>query len=361
MIRAKSASPAQIARALHQLGLRNAKAESLERQIRRTENDPELNVTLCFHPFARQRLLLGRPQRLLLILDPTTQDDRLVMLTAAVWYRGRALPLAWAIWPANISLQGDRFWVRVAALLDQVAQLLPAGVPVVWIADRAFGTPTFIDLVVEYGWDYLVRVQGHTRCRDRIGKEYAIRSLVPKRGHRTKLTGMVFKKAGWREASLVVYWASAYASPLCLVSSLTADWGLIMTYRRRYPIEATFRHYKSYGWQWEQGQVTDLVHMQRLLVAMALATWIVISVGSQVAHELLRRPSTGKRRTLPWEGKRSLFTLGLDRLQACLSSPQKPTLFVILTDWDAPNWSTQLYAYHARAFIFALFPAHRDV
>ncbi len=120
MLRAKSAAPARIAQALQELGLTQATAESIERRIRRIENDPELEVTLCFHPFARERLLFGRPKELVLILDPTTQEDRVVMLSASGWYRGRALPLAWMVWPANQPLTGAGFWERVEMLLDTV-------------------------------------------------------------------------------------------------------------------------------------------------------------------------------------------------------------------------------------------------
>jgi len=56
---AQHASPARVARALHALGLRSASAESLERQVRRTENDPELTAGICFHPLARQRWWWG--------------------------------------------------------------------------------------------------------------------------------------------------------------------------------------------------------------------------------------------------------------------------------------------------------------
>ncbi len=124
MIGAGSASPAQIARALEQLDLREASAESLERRIRRTENDPEINAAWCFHPFAQAHLRYGHPSELILILDPTTQEDRLVMVSVAVWYRGRSLPLAWATWAANTPLEGDRLWTRLDALLSEVARLL---------------------------------------------------------------------------------------------------------------------------------------------------------------------------------------------------------------------------------------------
>lgn len=87
IIKAEHASPARIAKALDQLGLTSANVESIERRIRRIENDDSLQATSCVHPLARARLQFGRPQRLILIIDPTTQDERVVMLTVSVWYR----------------------------------------------------------------------------------------------------------------------------------------------------------------------------------------------------------------------------------------------------------------------------------
>lgn len=165
IIQAKSASPANIAKALDKLGLTNATAESIERQVRRIENDQNISVTLCFHPLAKERLLWGRPEQLLLVMDPTTQEDKVVMLTVGVWYRGRVLPIAWMTWLANQPLEGDGFWQRVDALLNVVAQLLPIGIPVIWIADRAFGSPSFIDLITTRGWHYIVRVVKTTLCK----------------------------------------------------------------------------------------------------------------------------------------------------------------------------------------------------
>ena len=353
IIRAQSAAPARIAEALDTLGLSNASAESIERRIRRIENDPELDATLCFHPLAQQRLLWARPQELLLILDPTTQEDRLVMVSVAVWYRGRALPLGWVIWPGNTPLKGAGFWARIAALLDMIAPLLPRGVPVTWLADRAFGTPAFTDLVTARGWHYVVRVQELTLFRDRLGREWQAKQLTPWPGQRAKRRGHVFKKRGWRPASMLVYWGRRHPQRLCLVTDLRPGWYLIALYRRRYPIEATFRDYKSAGWQWEQGQVTDLAHIQRLLVGMALATWVALMVGTQVATEWLACPPTGRRRTRPWPGKYSLFHLGLHRLLKAMQGNMPFACGWLLCDWDAPDWHIQIRNHHAIAFVWA--------
>lgn len=353
IIGAKSASPAQVAKALEKLRLTGATAESLERRIRRLENDPEMSASLCFHPFARAHLAYGHPAELLLILDPTTQEDKVVMASIAVWYRGRALPLVWAVWPANVPLEGDSFWERIDKLLAEVASLLPLGVSITLMADRAFGCPAFSDLVVKRNWHYVVRVQGQTVCQDRMGRERSVQSLVPCRNQRAKLRGNVFKKNGWREASVVAYWGTRHKKPLCLVTDLKPCWSIINLYRRRFPIEATFRDYKSYGWHWEQGQVRDLQHIERLLVAMALASWIVLFVGSWKACQILDKPATGHRRTRPWDGKMSLFAHGLHQLDLWLANDPLPILCWHLSDWQAPNWHQQLCSHHVRAFIFA--------
>lgn len=353
MIAAKSASPAQVARALDRLKLTGASPESLERRIRRLENDPELSASWCFHPFARFHLRFGHPQELLLILDPTTQEDHVVMVSLAVWYRGRALPLGWAVWPANTPLEGERFWARLDALLEEVAGLLPAGVTVTLLADRAFGCPAFIDLLMKRHWHFVLRAQGQTLCRDRCGRERSLASLVPYRHQRAKLRGEAFKKAGWRAVSVVAYWGKRHQKPLCLVSDLKPGWELLHLYRRRYPIEATFRDYKTYGWRWEQGQVQDQTHVERLLVGMALATWLVLLVGTWRSGQILAQPPTGKRRTRPWAGKLSLFQHGLDQWLAWLGEAHLPEIGWCLSEWTAPNWQDQLLARHAHAFVLA--------
>jgi hypothetical protein len=358
IIKGKSSSPLRIAKALDELGLTNATAESIERRVRRIENDDNICVTTCFHPLAKERLAYGRPRQLLLIIDPTTQEDHVVMLTVGVWYRGKALPIAWMVWPGNKPLKGGGFWQRVEILLDVVAELLPVNIPIIWLADRAFGSPAFIDLITareSCQWHYITRVVKTARYltenQTDKGPCHKVSDLTPKHGYRSKMRGKAFKKRGWRPVSIVAYWGKGYDTPLCIVSDLPPDYRLIYLYARRYPIESLFRDYKSNGWNWEQGQVRNLEHLERLLVGMALATWVTILVGTQVAEEHLAKIPTGNRRTLPWVGKQSLFQLGLHRLQKLFMGTCQIPIQWYLTHWDALNWSKQIYFHHARAYV----------
>jgi len=231
-----------------------------------------------------------------------------------------------------------------------VAQLIPKDISVICVADRVFGSPSFIDLVTKRNWHYVVRILKTTRCKDIKGVTCPASELIPQQGDRAKMCGYLFKNY-WRPASIVAYWAKGYDSPLCLASDLPPDYKLIYTYLLRYPIEGMFRDYKSHGWHWEQGQVTDLEHIERLLICMALATWVTLFVGTQVAKEYLGKPSSGRRRTVPYEGKRSLFELGLRRLHKMLIGNCDIPIQWELTDWNAPNWQKQILFHHVRAYL----------
>lgn len=351
ILKGQHCAPARIATAGVGLTERGAKAESQERRIRRIENDPRISPRTCFWPLVQQILAQSHPPRLFLIVDPTLQLDQTVLVCLSVWYRGRSLPLVWTLWPANRPLRGEGFWQRVERLLKRAKRLLPAGVPVTLLADRAFGTPAFTDRVEERRWDWVVRVQGQTHFRDRQQHEQSVAQGVSRAHPRQKGRGQVFKKAGWREGSLVAYWGRRYQAPLCLLSSHSPRYERVDDYRRRFATEPTYRDLKSYGWHWEQCQVRNLEHMKRLILGMALASWLTLLVGAWQAEELLAQPPSGHRYTRPYAGKKSLFRLGLEEWQQYFQEGLAPWLRAYLPHWDAPNWSTQITAHHAKAFV----------
>jgi hypothetical protein len=359
IVGARSASPARIAWALAQLGLSGATVESIERRIRRTENDDGVTAAQCVHPLASHYLRYAGLRQVQLILDPTTQKDHLVMVCVGVWFRGRALPLAWQVWEGNVPMKGAGFWERIRQLLETVGALLPEGAEVTWLADRAFGTPQFTDLLVERGWHYVVRVQGHTVCRDRVGKETQVRQLVDGVGGRAKMRGEVFKKRGWRLASVVVHWAVRRKEPMCLVSDLAPRMELLSRYQRRSGIECLFRDYKSHGWRWEQGQVRELKHVERLLVAMALATWLMILLGAQEAAGKLA--DALRRAGRPNVARYSLFTLGLEKTLSALFGPRLLVIPGTMQGWDESGWNRQTNAALTRAMVLGPIRSRHNV
>jgi hypothetical protein len=134
-------------------------AASHERRLRRVIGDPHLTWERSYARVVRRLLARQRPRQWVMILDESGHTDRLRVLTAALFYRGRAIPLAWVSWPGQTQ-QTVSYWTRCKQVLDQVPTLLPASAAVVVVADRAFGCPVFTDPVAARGWEWLVRVQG---------------------------------------------------------------------------------------------------------------------------------------------------------------------------------------------------------
>lgn len=320
-------------------------AASHERRLRRVLNDPLLSWERSYARVLRRLLARHRPRRWVVIVDETAQAEHLRVLTAALWYRGRAIPLAWLCWPGQTP-QSVSYWSRCGELLALVAQLLPAGAQVVVVADRAFGCPVFTDQVVAQGWHYVVRVQGQTRWQDRHGRTAPIAQQVSRRGERWKGRGRVFKDAGWREASIVALWGQAHKGPLLLVSSLGLSWELVALYRYRAAIEALFRDWKSSGFVWEASQVRELAHQERLVLGLAFATLLTLLLGTQAASE--QEPSRRHQRQ-SWRGRQSLFTLGREAFWQRLWRNERRPVRWELAELDGTNWSAEQRAEHAPA------------
>lgn len=320
-------------------------AASHERRLRRVLNDPLLTWERSYARVVRRLLARQRSRRWVVIIDETAQADHLRVLAAALWYRGRAIPLAWICWPGQTK-QTVSYWQRCGMLLDQVAQVLPPEAAVVVVADRAVGCPVFTDQVAARGWDWLVRVQGQTRWQDTHGRIGPIAAQVTQRGDRWRGQGQVFKDAGGRAASLVALWGRRHNSPLLLVSSLPRSWELIAVYRQRAVIEALFRDWKSSGWQWESSQVRDLAHQERLVLGLALATLITLVLGTQAAATA---EPTRRHQRQAWRGRQSLFQLGREAFWQRRWRNDHRAIRWELADLDRPNWSAEQRRQHAPA------------
>ena len=332
----------QVATTLAHVGVSTATAASHERRLRRTLNDTHICAVPTFTRVVRRILHRLHPgQTVRILIDESGHSNVVRILVAALWYRGRAVPLAWVLWPAQ-QPHDKAYWTDCDMVLAHVATILPAGLHVTIIGDRAFGCPAFTDLVTARGWDYLVRVQGQTRFRDDDGEGEALRTVASTPGMYWCRRGQVFKKHGWRTASVVIYWRRACEGPLIVVSSLSPQWVLVRLYRLRHAIEALFRDWKHSGWQWESSQVYVLAHQEVLVLILALSTVLTLCLGEEAAQELLEQPpQQGHRR--PWAARMSLFRLGRERLWERLWRGDTRPVTWEVSQMDAPNWSEECW------------------
>jgi hypothetical protein len=366
VIAARSCVLGQVAAAIWGLRLSGATEESIGRRLRRTLRDPMLEAKRCYAPAVQTMIRWSQVTRkdheVVLALDDSSQDDRVHLFRVCLTYWGTAIPLAWAIWPQNAELAEGEYWRKVDGVLDAVAALLPAGLTVVVTADRAFDIAPFVDRIAARGWHWVVRLKanGANRFRDQRGREHGLRDLLRGRlaapGRRWKARGQLFKKAGWRPASVVAAWARGMREPVVVLTDLPPRWDALKHYDRRFWIETGFRSDKRKGWQWEDSQVTDLARLDRLLVAMAWASLLVICLGHLRARTALDAPRAPTRRPAPrpQHARQSLFTLGLRLAQRWLFSHAGPSGSWHLTQLESPSWFHRWYQHQACLFIFSI-------
>ena len=366
ILAAKSTVVAQVAAELKALHLTNASStESIARRLRRTLNDPHLTHASCYAPLLHQVIdwhdLLQGQRRAVLIVDESSKADDLHLFRVSLPYWGGSLPLAWGVWQQNVPLPDGFYWTAVDTVLDQVAELLPPGLEVVVVADRAYGIPSFIDRLTRRGWHWVIRLttSGRHRWCDQHGREHALREVLRRHlrqpGQRYRARGCVFKDAGWRRVELVGLWGVGQKEMLVVVTDLGERWGVLALYNRRFWCEPGFRSDKKKGWQWESCQVVGEAHHERLLLGMAWASMVAVVVGVEAAAEEVARLAQRKRRKALAQvrhAREGRFTMGLRALREWLYHATRCALHWQVSRLDAPSWERQWHQYQSLRLIF---------
>jgi hypothetical protein len=286
-----------------------AKPASVRRRLERLLANRRLHAEPALRQLARAVLACcATGQLLLLLLDETPKGNALRCLKVSLAYRGRAVPLLGVCYRPGAP--PEPLPRLIWKLLRRLARCLPTGAPVLLLADRGLSWPLLVDLCRQLGWHYLLRVQSSTRLRLPDGRQYALQQLAPRPGSRWTGSGWVFKKAGWRPAQVVATWERGSKEPWLLVTDLSASLSRCRQYLKRTWTEELFRDEKSQGFRWGQSRVNDPAHAQRLLLVMALATVLALSLGTWLVKHGRRRQLESRRRR-----RLSYFQLGLRWLQ----------------------------------------------
>lgn len=371
IVAAQAVTLAKVADELLSLGLTRAtEADSIKRRLARTLGDERLQAQNWFEPALKACLdwqaLLRGSRRLVLVVDESSKRDQVHLVRVGLPYWGHCQPLVWDIWPQNRPLEeANGYWQRVEALLARVAALVPGGLQVIVLADRAYDIPAFIDRLGIYAWHWALRLKAKasTCFRDHQGREWALRDLLRQHvyapGMRWKSSGWVFKEAGWRQASIVAYWAWTEDEPLVVISDLPPRWDLLRLYGVRFWIEPGFRSDKKLGWHWEDCQVRKIEHHRRLLLAMAWATLLTLCLGLAEAKAKLSRLEQRRLRARhgkpfvgqPRHAEQSLFTMGLRRTRDWLYGTRNRALHWLLGELDADSWQRVWYRYQSHRYL----------
>src|SRR5215470_14177244 len=131
-------------------------AQSTQRRFRRWLGNRRIEVALLYGPLIEQALREWGAHTLYLALDTSMLWNQYCLIRLSVVNRGRAVPVVWdVIEHGSSSVPHEAY----AALLDAVPTLLPAGVKVVFLADRGFGDTALLAHLRRWGWHFRIRIK----------------------------------------------------------------------------------------------------------------------------------------------------------------------------------------------------------
>ena len=128
--------------------------------------------------------------------------------------------------------------------------------------------------------------------------------------------------------TLTVHWEEGCKESLCLISNLAPDEQPHLIYDMRYWVETLFGNCKSRGFQLARTHMTTPEHIDRLILALAIATCLTLGLGTHlIVINQADQVDRADRRDL------SLFQLGWRWLYRLLALNRLHELKIVFR-WD---------------------------
>lgn len=264
------------------------------------------------------RLCKRRKKKPLLVALDWTEIRSFHTLMASVVMKGRALPLLWESYPEWHFHRSQN--ALEEGLLVLLRTLIPREVPVVLLADRGFGRTEMARLCQSLEFRYVIRIKADVHIEHQSYKGL-LHDYPVKRGMRRVLRGVRYRKSDPVTHHLVIRWKQGLPArrdePWFLMTDL-AESAIELTdcYGKRMTIEELFRDGKNKrnGWSLRDTQLEKAARLDRLLLILALAYWLLVGVGLLARQHY--RP--GRWCSSNDERQCSVFTIGrilLDDMQ----------------------------------------------
>jgi hypothetical protein len=297
-------------------------------RIRRFLSNPKMSPSLTVKPLIYlMRPLLEKLPEIILIVDRTNWEKRrqyINILSVAVSYKGRALPLYWMVFgkKGNSSLeQWKQVLFPAIIVLQQMSWLSDKTIHIHVVADREFASPKLAEwLKTIYDVTVTLRIKSSMYLTGEDTPEIKVASLIRKmtKGSRHILYNQVLTRDSSFTMNVLLTWNKDYDEPLVVATTsgnpATAD----NTYENRFNIEHMYKDWKSNAFDLEQTRVTDPKRIETILIPIAFAYILCVLEGE-------RKEQNGEVRTPP-KGKARMVSLFLSGLRTISRYLQRESL-----------------------------------
>lgn len=263
-------------------------AQSHQRRFSRWLHNERIHPLMLYHTIIKAALADWDATSIFVIEDTTMLWDQYCLVRLSVQYRGRAVVLGWKVLEkSSSSVALSEYQI----LLQQSAELLPAGVKVIFLADRGFADTKLMRFLSEQlNWRYRIRLKSSAwiyrhgygwkqLCNYHLERGEAV-LLAHVKLTKTYEYGLVHLALA-RDPVSGQLWYIVSDEPTNLQTF--AEYGL------RFDIEEEFLDEKSNAFQFQKSEIRSAEALSRLCLVIAVASLWLTSQGEQVVASGLRR------------------------------------------------------------------------
>lgn len=300
-------------------------AASHEARVRRWLNNPHVDVWQLSQPLLGAVLLGWERATIYRILDGRcVGNGRWTVWRLSIAHGCRAIPVAWTVTRGTGSVSVE----RLDPMLRTVAPWREGRVrQVTVLADRGVHDWRWAKLARSFGWDYAIRLPCSTTVTLADGRVRRIDELGVAAGNTSFFQNVRVTRDGQWRSHLAITWTNATAKQpaelVAVMANRTATRRRLRIYLKRMQIEQRFRDDTSAGFDMDQTRLDDPARIERLLLAVAIATLWCHELGEEVL------PAEQRRRVDPgWKRELRIVQPGRRWLARCLATfPQRLSAF----------------------------------
>ncbi|MEK7442251.1 MAG: transposase [Chloroflexota bacterium] len=291
-------------------------AESRLTLIRRWLMNPYIKVWIFYKAILKKVLSGLSATTAYIILDGVmVYGDRWQIFRVSLQHGCRAIPLAWVV----VSGKGLVKVNKLRAMLEKVHNLLkPYFKNVTFLADAGFRGCDWAQLCREFDWNYAIRIACNTYVTLPDGRSERLDVLV-RPGCNRYFQNVLLTLEAKLQTNVSITWTTdkeGQPEMVAIMSNQEASRARLREYARRTSIEQSFRDDKSGGFDMAHIRLQHAERIERLLLALAVATLWCHELGENV----LARGESARRQIDPGPTRElSLFQLGLRWLKRALA------------------------------------------
>jgi hypothetical protein len=307
------------------------KLPSLVRRFSGFVADSRVDVHTLFAPFVYAMQATLSADQVYLVIDCTKVGPKCRVLVIALVYHGTVLPIVWQ------TIKGKKGHVKgefQKALLQKVYGYFDGYRQVIVLGDAEFSNETVMGWLAVQGWYFVFRFQSNYRVQtdlkaDWLSAQSAYEARQPQRGQVYYWQNVTFTELHQQpHLTMSIQWNENETDPLCLISNLSSAFQPHLLYDMRYWIETLFSNCKSRGFALGRCLMVTPAHIDRLLLAVAIATCVTLGLGTHlIVSNQTDQVDRADRRDL------SLFQLGWRWLYRLLALDSLHELQIVFC-WD---------------------------